>query len=152
MNTICKNLALILIFFIVSCNKEKEILTIPPTSDIQIKTNKDSYTSSEYVVIRIMNNTKKEYSVLCIGWPAFKIDPIERKEILENDIWTQCPVPPDGGVFYSFKLLADSNQTINDTLENLTNFINGTYRLKYRFRLENTDTIFYSNDFEINEN
>jgi hypothetical protein len=138
---------------IISCNNEKEIQLNDPLPDIEIYSDKNLYSSSEQVILTIKNNYEKDYSVGYL-WPSINsfLDPFETKEIFENGSWTHCPMPPFAGVHFSYELLKGTNQTINDTLDNLTNLENGTYRLKYRLRLENADTIFYSNEFGIIEN
>ena len=151
MKTISKFSTLILMVLIISCNKEKEIQENKTLPDIEIYSDKDLYSSSERIILTLKNNNEKEYSVKCIQ-PPFKVDPWETREIWENDIWTQCPIPPFAEVYFSYEPLTETNPILFDTIKNLTYWESGIYRLKYRLRLENIDTVFYSNEFEIIEN
>ena len=149
MKTISKISTLILMILIISCSKEKEIQVNNPPPDIEINTDKKDYTSSQKIILKIKNNTTQEYSIKCVWPPLSSFNPYEKKEILKNGVWTPAPIPPNIGQFYTNEPLTNSNHEIQDTIKDLTYLESGTYRLEYKFRIENNDTVFYSNLFEI---
>jgi hypothetical protein len=141
MKTIKNLLLIIMLIFIVSCNK-KEVPEIIPIEKIEISTDQNSYKALDNISYSIKNKTSKEI----IYWACqYQTDPnfgIQKKNqnIWEIAQYSACP---------EFTWIPmQINEEENDTI--YWNWLNtGEYRLEIRFINNDKDTLVYSNKFEI---
>ncbi|WP_319590147.1 hypothetical protein [uncultured Draconibacterium sp.] len=134
-------LGLIFLIGVISCDKEKN-----DNQNIQISTNKVSYSSSESVYLEISNHYDTELSYyICSSYDG--IPP--SIWILKDDEWTGFWGPICDG-FQSHCCGALEPQTeYKDTLD--ITFEKGTYKIEYSFIVEHGEGYqsFYSNEFTV---
>jgi hypothetical protein len=143
MKTLTKIATLILLILIISCNKEKGIESQDiPEKNVGILTNKDSYINSEQIIVKIANNTNNEIQFLACMY----MKPYYLKFKKENEEWINkgaghpCP---------DFNKNSINPNSIKTDTFSLINYETGIYRLKLNLYIENIDTNYYSNEFEI---
>lgn len=143
MKTIIKLSTLTFLILIISCNKEKEIENQNiPKNDIKILTDKDSYANTQQIIVKVINNSNNEITFLTCGY----MKPYYMKLKKENEEWINkgagFPCPD----FYKRPINPYSIRT--DTFS-LINYELGIHKLKLNFNIENIDTTYFSNEFEI---
>lgn len=134
-------LVIIILIGFISCDKEKN-----DNQNLQISTDKLSYSSDESVYVNIANNYETELSYyVCSSYEG--ISPLIMK--FKDNNWTGYWSPICNGYASYCCGILESQTEYKDTL-NIT-FEKGTYKIEYSFIVEHGEDYqsFYSNEFKI---